>query len=175
MRGPASNDLLSSTYHGCGIHVIDNVDHKWLLGKNILLSFPCTMWVQITDHGLHQNDLALVVESPRQGYVVTLAVVPPFNQNKRKRRQKGTRPSPVNTESLAHLPFKDNFHRSGSRKFYPSSLEFLLAPAIHTLKLKNNPSEEQLRPFEQSVSLHSRGKPHDIDSLLLDAIKSAYH
>ena len=76
------------------------------------------MWVQITDCGLYQNDLALIVESPRQGDVITLTVVPCFNQNERKRRKKDTRPSPVllNAESLAHLPFKDNFHKSGVTK-----------------------------------------------------------
>ena len=102
--------------HSHGICIIDNVNCKWLLGENISLFFPCATWVQITGCSLYQNDLALVVESPRQGDIITLAVVPCFNQNERKRRQKGTRPSSVllNAKSLAHLPFKDNFHRSGS-------------------------------------------------------------
>ena len=166
-----------STYHSCGICIIDNVDHKWLQGDNILSTLPCGTWVKITNSGLYKNDLVLVVESPRQGDVMTLAVIPCFNQNERKWKWKSTRPNPVllNTESLDHLPFKDNFHRLGSWKFHPSSLEFLLALAVHTLKLENNPSEEWLRLFEQSVSLYSRGKPHDIDLFLLDAVKLAYH
>ena len=126
---------------------------------------------------IYQNDLALVVESSRQGDLVTLAVVPCFSQNKRKRRRRGTRPSSglLDAESLAQLPFKDNFYISGSRRFNSSGLEFLLVPAAHALKLENNPSEDQLRPFEQSISLQFSGKPHNINSLLLDAIKSAYH
>lgn len=184
-----------STYHGRGIRVIDDVDRKWLQGDN-LSSFPPATWIKITDRGLYQNDLALVVESPREGDVVTLAVVPRFSQNQRKRRRKGTRPNPMrlNAESLARLQFRENFYRLGSRRFHSSGLEFLLAPATHTLKLEHNPSDEQLRLFEQSipiynpseerlrlfeqsVSLQCTGKQHgiDIDRLLLDAVKSAYH
>ena len=165
-----------STYHGRGIRLIDDMDREWLRGDN-QLSLPLATWVRITDRGLYQNDLALVVESPRQGDLITLAVVPRFDQNEKKRRRKGTRPSPVllDAESLAQLPFENDFYRSGSRRFHSSGLEFLLAPAVHTLKLEHNPSEDQLRPFEQSVSLRSSGKSYNIDSLILDAIKSAYH
>jgi ribosomal protein L24 len=160
-----------STHHGCGIRLIDDVDREWLQSDSRSLSLRRATWVKITDRGLYQNDLALVVESPRQGDVVTLAVVPRFTRNKRKR--KGTRPSPVllDTETLAQLPFKENFHRFGSRKFHSSGLEFLLAPAAHTLELEDNPSEEQLRPFEQSFFQCSG----EINRMVLDAVKSAYH
>ena len=166
-----------STSHGRGIRLIDDVDREWLRGDNFSLSLPRATWVKITDSGLYQNDLALVVESSRQGDLVTLAVVPRFIQNERKRRRKGTRPSPVRlgAESLARLPFKENFHRSGSRRFHSSGLEFLLAPAAHTLKPEKNPSEEQLRPFEQSIFPQRSENLHDINWLLLDAVKSAYH
>ena len=105
-----------STYHGRGIRLIDDVDREWLQSGSRSLSLTHTTWVKITDRGLYQNDLALVVESPRQGDVVTLAVVPLFGKNERKRKRKGTRPNPVllDTETLAQLPFKVNFHRSGS-------------------------------------------------------------
>ena len=144
-----------STYHGRGICVIDDVDCKWLQGDNISLSLPCATWVKITERGLYSNDLALVVESPSQGDIVTLAVVPRFSQNEKKRKRKGTRPSPVHldAESLAQLPFKENFYRSGSQRFHSSSLEFLLAPATHAVKVENPPPEEQLCLFEQSISL----------------------
>jgi transcription antitermination factor NusG len=150
------------------------MDREWLQGANIS-SPPHGTWVRIVDRGLYYNDLALVV-SPRQGDLVTLAVVPRFSQNERKRRRKGTRlgPARLDAESLARLPFKENFYRSGLRKFHPNGLEFLLAPAAHALKPESNPSEEQLRPFEQSISLQRSEKSHDIDWLLLDAVKSAY-
>lgn len=161
------------TYHGRGIRVIDNVDRKWLQGDIIPLILPPATWVKITDRGLYKNDLALVVESPSQGDVVTLAVVPRFSQNSKKRKRRGTKPDPVrlDPESLAQLPFKENFHRSGLRRFHPNGLEFLLAPAAHTLYIENNPPEEELRPFEEAISLQFR---HDIDRLILDAVKSAY-
>lgn len=162
------------TYHGRGIRVIDNVDRKWLQGDIIPLILPPATWVKITDRGLYKNDLALVVESPSQGDVVTLAVVPRFSQNSKKTKRRGTKPDPVrlDPESLAQLPFKENFHRSGLRRFHPNGLEFLLAPAAHTLYIENNPPEEELRPFEEAISLQFR---HDIDRLILDAVKSAYH
>lgn len=166
-----------STYHGRGIRLIDDVDREWLQGENISFSLPVATWVKITDRGLYYNDLALVVESPRHGDLVTLAVVPRFSPNGRKRRRKGTRPGPVllDAKSLSRLSFKENFYRSGSRRFHPSGLEFLLAPAAHTLKPESNPSEEQLRPYELSISLHTGSQiSHDIDWLLLDAVKSAY-
>ena len=166
-----------STYHGRGICLIDDVDREWLQGNNPPFSFPRATWVRITNSGLYQNDLALVVESPKQGDLVTLAVVPRFSDNERKRRRRGTRPGPARLDegSLARLQFKDNFYRSGSRRFHSSGLEFLLAPAAHTLKLENNPTEDQLRPFEQSISVQCSQKSHDIDQLLRDAVKSAYH
>ena len=162
-----------STYHGGGICVIDDVDRKWLQGNNISLSLPCATWVKITECGLYSNDLALVVESPSQGDIVTLVVVPRFSQNEKKRKQKGMRPSPVHldAESLARLPFKENFYRSGSRRFHSSGLEFLLAPAAHAVKVENNPPKEQLRLSEQSISLQQ----NNLNWLLLDAIKLAYY
>ena len=106
-----------STHHGCGIRLIDDVDREWLQSDSQSLSLRRPTWVKITDRGLYQNDLALVVESPRQGDVVTLAVVPRFTRNKRKR--KGTSPSPVllDTETLAQLPFKENFTDLGHENF----------------------------------------------------------
>ena len=77
----------------------------------------------------------------------------------------------LDTETLAQLPLKENFHRSGSQKFHSSGLEFLLAPAAHILELEDNPSEEQLQLFEQSIFQCSG----DINWLVLDAVKSAYH
>jgi ribosomal protein L24 len=165
----------ASTYYGRGMRLIDDVDQEWLQSDSRLPSLPRATWVKITDRGLYRNDLAFVVES-MEGDVVTLAVVPRFNQNQRKRKRKGMRPSPalLDAETLAQLPFKEHFHRSGSRKFHSSGLEFLLAPATHTLKLEDNPSEEQLRPFVQSI-FQCSGKSRDISWLLLDAVKSVYH
>ena len=134
--------------------ILDDIDRKFLHGT--VPDVPCPgSWVRIIQACIYKDDLALVLSTPREGDVVSIAVVPRFNISQNKKRKGGelfarAAPAAALLDKIflgKFPPNKNNIHVIGSRMFLSLGLELLRAPSAHALKIEPCLSEAELLLF----------------------------
>jgi transcription antitermination factor NusG len=161
--------------------IMDDIDLNLLLGTNVS-DVPCPgSWVRIKQACIYKGDLALVLYTPSEGDIVTIAVVPRFSVSQSKKR-KGNglfaraplAPALLDPKIVAKFPSDEhNVHSIGSRRFYPNGLEFLQTPSVHSLKIEPSPSEAELLLFQSSFGLLDTTYEHE--HIIQRAVYEAFH
>ena len=156
--------------------ILDDINRDFLHGTSIP-EVPCPgSWVRITQAGLYKGDLSLVNHMPSEGDIISIAVVPRYNDSQSKKR-KGSRVAPALLDRkffLKYPPNEDNMVMIRSRMFHICGLEFLLAASSHSLKIEPHPSEAELTQF-QSVFERITYSAEDMTfSLVCLAVFKAY-
>ena len=137
--------------------IFDDINRDFLHGTSIS-DVPCPgSWVRIIPAGIYKGDLALVVFTPREGDVVSIAVVPRLDISQNKKRKSGgllaraSSAPPAALLDAAYLakfpPNENNIHPIGFRMFHRTGLEVLQAPTAHVLKIEPRPTEAELFLF----------------------------
>lgn len=139
--------------------ILDDINRNFLHSASIP-DVPCPgSWVRIIQAGIYKGDVALVLFTPSEGDIVSIAVVPRYNISQNKKR-KGNRsiakavsaPSLLDPKIMAKIPpDENNIHLIGSRTFHRTGLEFLKAPSAHALKVDQRPSEAELVLFQSCL------------------------
>ena len=136
--------------------ILDDINRNFLHSTSFP-DVPCPgSWVRIIPAGIYKGDLALVVFTPREGDVVSIAVVPRFNVSQNKKRKASglfaraaPPPALLDPEFLAKFPpNENNIHAIGTRMFHRTGLEVLKAPTAHVLKIEPRPTEAELFLFQ---------------------------
>ena len=168
-------EFMKFSAHGhlvsCTAHVLDDLDHNFLHSAHIP-NVPCTgSWVRIIQPGIYKGDLAVVFLMPSMGDIVMIAIVPCF-QNKKRKGKGNARPAQalLDPKVVAKFPSnKHNIHYIRSRKFTTNGLEFLQVAGAHGLKIEPCPSEAELLLFQSSF-----GENFELDLIIQHAVNKAF-
>ena len=137
--------------------IFDDINRTFL---HSIPDVPCVgSWVRIIQSGKYKGNLALVVLTPSEGDIVSVAVVPSFEVSKNKKRKINgllARAAPVSalldSKIVAKFPSNDNnTFLIGTRMFHRTGLEILQAPSAHALKIEPRPSEAELSIFHSCL------------------------
>jgi hypothetical protein len=136
--------------------ILDDINRNFLHSTSIP-DVPCPgSWVRIIQAGIYKGDLALVLLTPSEGDIRSIAIVPRFNISQNKKR-KGSgllkRVAPISAllDSKIIAKFTSNENNTfliGRRMFHRTGLEILQAPSAHALKIEPCPSEAELSVFQ---------------------------
>lgn len=163
--------------------ILDDIDRDFLHGASVPdVPLPGS-WVRIIQAGIYKGDLALVVLTPDQGDIVSIAVVPRFDISRNKKRKSSgllsrAVPAPALLDPVflgKFPPNENNIHVIGSRMFFPIGLEVLQAPSAHALKIEPCPAEADLILFQSCFEqLDTNYKTSGTEDLIRNAVKKAF-
>ena len=137
--------------------ILDDTNRNFLHGTSVP-NVPCPeSWVRIKQAGKYKGDLALILYTPSEGDIVTIAVVPRFNAlqtKKRKGKRPVSAPALLDPKILAKFPPNEkNIHLIGPRMFHTNGLELLRTLSTHALRIEPRPSEAELFLFQSCLRL----------------------
>jgi hypothetical protein len=153
--------------------IFDDINRSFLHATS-LPDVPCAgSWVRIIQAGMYKGDLAVVLSTPSEGDIVSIAVVPRFNISQNKKRKSVSAPQLLDEKIMAKFPSNEHYiYCIGSRRFHRTGLEFLQAPSAHTLKVESRPSESELLLFRSCFE--RAGVTGNPENLIRHAVNRAF-